>query len=151
MAVDPYKQYKLLVEDVSRVSDRRHNTNLMYLSANSILLGASAILLQQSGLGVTVSIVLAAIVAFAGILLCLGWLLLISGYRRVNRTRYEMLRRIERDPSFRWPVKIFDETSLKVQRPGFTTIEAFVPLVFILTYLLVAAAMVAFKLNLIAL
>jgi hypothetical protein len=143
MAVEPYEEYKLLAEDTARLSDRRHNTNSLYLTANSVLLGASAILLQQSGLKDVFSLSLVLLVAVAGAFICASWLRLIAGYRTEAKRRFSLLQDIEDRADFEWPVKIYAQGSN--QGRGFSGLEAFIPTMFIVTYILFVAVSIAFK------
>jgi hypothetical protein len=74
------------MEDTARITDRRHNTNTLYLSANSLLLGGTALLAQRSGgadvfsLFLVILVILVILVAGAGMLLCHDWRLIILGY-----------------------------------------------------------------------
>jgi len=143
MAVEPYEEYELLAEDTARLSDRRHNTNSLYLTANPVLLGASAILLQQSGLKDTLSLSLVLRVAVAGAFICVSWLRLIAGYRREARRRFSLLQEIENRADFEWPVKIYAKTSANGR--GFSGLEASIPTMFLITYVLFVTVSVAFK------
>src|SRR5215467_6128049 len=77
-----FDQYQLLVEDTARLSDRRQTTNNIYLSANALLLGGVAILIQQNQKDI-LTIFLIVLIVIAGITLCLDWRRLIQSYREL--------------------------------------------------------------------
>jgi hypothetical protein len=150
----PAKQYKLLMEDTARITDRRHNTNTLYLSANSLLLGGTALLAQRSGGTDVFSLFLVMLVAGAGILLCHDWRLIILGYQRMIKLRFGMLEQLEADHAV-GPISIFltqREQMVTIlgrhAKGGFSGIEAQVPRIFQSTYvLIVCAVLVVMALN----
>ena len=71
---DPvFHQYKLLVDDSARFSDRRQTTNNYYVTANSILLGGIGLLLEQNAIRSLLGTSIAVIVAVAGFAVCSAW------------------------------------------------------------------------------
>lgn len=147
-AGNPVRQYKLLLEDTARITDRRHNTNTLYLSANSLLLGGTALLAQRSGGVDAFSLFLVVLVATAGIVLCRDWRLIILGYQRMIRLRFGMLEQLESNPAV-GPISVFRIQRTEMSkilgrhaRGGFSGIEAQVPRVFQTTYILIVLAVV---------
>jgi len=97
------EQYKLYVETMDRVSERRHSANSFFLSVNTILVSALATLIsltQQSNIKYG-WIIMAAI---AGILFCLAWSRLIRTYKQLNQTKFMIIHLLET----RLPVRLFD-------------------------------------------
>jgi hypothetical protein len=143
MANDTCNQYNLLVKDTAKVSDRRQIINTLYLSANSILLGAVALLAQQGVLksgALLLPVVLIAIVAIA---LCRDWRKLLLNYKNLLDLRFSLLRQIEELPEFAYPIRTYHEESTKLyQKPegeqrvffGFSNIEINIPIIFIVLY-----------------
>lgn len=95
MASDPFDEYRLFVEDTGRTSDRRQTVNNIYLSVNSVLLGAVAILVQQGQLRSFLFLVVEIFIAIAGFFICSDWRKLISQYRKLLAFRFEQLRALE--------------------------------------------------------
>jgi hypothetical protein len=146
VAANPARQYELLLEDTARITDRRHNTNTLYLSANSLLLGGTALLAQRSGGADGLSLFLVVVIAGAGLLLCHDWRLIVLGYQRMIRLRFGMLEELEADPAV-GPIRIFvtqREQMAKIlgrhAKGGFSGIEAQVPRIFQSTYVLIVCA-----------
>jgi len=147
MAGDAFKQYSLLVKDTARISDRRQTVNTLYLSANSILLGGAALLIQQSGLKSALLVFPVLIVAVAGTIFCLDWRRLILNYRELLKLRFKMLSLLEDDPGFTAPLKLYQAEGQELynhQRHhrrilpfGFSRTELNIPIVFVGVYLVV--------------
>lgn len=136
MANVVFQQYKLLVQDTARLSDRRQTANTPYLSANSLLLGGIALLVEQSQLKNTSHVFLVALVVIAGTFLCVDWRRMIGNYRKLINLRIELLKEIELGEGFPGPIKTYmrEETlypaAHKKRSFGFTRMEANLPLVF---------------------
>lgn len=97
MPLDAGETYKLLVTDTAHISDRRQTMNGLYLSVNSLLLGALAILAQQAQLESVTLLVLEIFVAFAGWSIAGHWLEAIEKYRGLLQVRYAVLRTLEQE------------------------------------------------------
>ena len=151
---EPFEQYQLVVEETSRISERRHNTNNFFLSVNSILLGATALLIQQSaGKGGALLLFLALLLITAGFVLCIFWLQLIRGYEKVLEFRFGYLRRLEVTYKERLLQTITTQQKWREDHhvPSFSGIEARIPVVFLVTYPIAAVGAVTLKYDLLAL
>jgi hypothetical protein len=150
-----FEQYQLIVEDTARISDRRQTINNIYLSGNSILLGAIAILAQQSGVKSLADILLIFLLVGAGIVLCIDWSRLIGNYRQLLALRFELLKQIEVQPDFPGPIKTYTEEEVLYpsdpgkRRFGFTRVEINLPIVFITLYALVVIGTIVIEYTLI--
>ena len=140
-----FGQYRLIVEETARISDRRHSTNNLFVSVNSILLGAVAILVQQSTNKPVVALLfLAFLLVGAGVLLCLFWLILLHGYsQRINR-RLAYLGELETKRYAGFLLPVFSVQDTKV---SFARAEAGIPIVFLVTYLAAAIGTLTFVLG----
>lgn len=154
MSDEIHKQYSLLVKDSAKLSDRRQTINALYLSANSILLGAIAVLAAQSGLKAGILLLPAVLIAFAAIPLCLDWRKALLNYKRLLDLRFDMLRRIEALPEFTYPIKTYIEESDKLYTKaqggqavlfGFSRIEVNIPPVFIALYVVAILGAIALE------
>lgn len=144
MAGEIYKQYNLLVKDTAKLSDRRQIINTLYLSANSILLGGIALLAQQAVLRSGILLIPVALIAIAGVPLCFDWRKLLLNYKNLLALRFDMLRRIEEEPDFAYPIKTYrEESETLYSKPaggqkvlfGFSNVEVNIPWFFIGLYL----------------
>lgn len=136
-----FEQYRLIVEETARVSERRHSTNNLFVSVNSILLGAIAILVQQStNRNVVILLFLVFLLGGAGFVLCLFWLMLLRGYsRRINK-RLAYLGELE---TKRYATYLLPVFSVQDTQVTFARAEAGIPIIFIVTYLAAAAGISA--------
>jgi hypothetical protein len=138
-----FEQYQLLVEDSARLSDRRQTVNNLYLSANSLLLSAIAILAQQSGVKSLQDVLLVLLLVCAGIFLSSDWGRLLRQYRQLLNLRFALLKKIESQEDFPGPIKTYQEEELlypadpRKSRFGFARVESNLPRVFIVLYILV--------------
>jgi hypothetical protein len=150
---EPFEQYRLFVEANNRLSDRRHTTNNLFLSVNSILLGATALLIQQStGKDDTLLLFLALLLIAAGFVLCIFWIQLMRGYESLLSYRFAYLRKLEATYSTKILQVYTAQTKWREEHhvPSFTKVEARIPLVFLVTYLVAAVGAVALKYDLLA-
>ncbi len=142
-----FEQYQLFVEETARISDRRHTTNNLFLSVNSVLLGAVAILLQQSVEKNTTSVLvffLAVLLVVAGAILCVSWRRLLLGYGARLRERFLYLRKLETE----YPNLLLPAFSGRPRQQSFSRMEAGIPRVFLVTYFVAVAGALAFALGL---
>jgi hypothetical protein len=151
-----FEQYQLIVEDTARLSDRRQTINNIYLSANSLLLGGIALLVQQSGVKNLADLPLIFLLVCAGMVLCFDWSRLIENYRKLLALRFNLLKKIEARSDFPAPIQTYTEEELLYpndpgkQRFGFTRVEVNLPLVFITLYVLVVIGSIVVEYSLIA-
>jgi hypothetical protein len=103
----PFDEYKLILEDTTKLGDRRYLTNNIYLSVNSVLLGALALLVQQGQLTSFLILVISLVVATAGFVVAGQWHKLIVSNRRLLKLRFRELRAFEDHPLFPGTIKIF--------------------------------------------
>src|SRR5436305_1080170 len=92
--------YPLYVAEAGRLGDRRQNANAFYMSINSALVGAIAVLAEQSGLTSLRFLVFEIIIASAGLLFSRQWLRILRLYGRLLNFRFEKLRQLEELPGF---------------------------------------------------
>ena len=131
------EQYKLYVEMTDRVSTRRAHTNRFYVSLVSGLLALLSIVAGRGDFGDIPDIVFVA-VAGLGTLLCVVWYVNISGYRQLNRGKFQVIYEMERHLPFQpydreWEI-------IKKKKDGKTyfgvsKIEQYVPLLVALPFL----------------
>lgn len=129
------EQYKLYVEMMDKVSERRHQANSFFLTVNTILvtvLTSFLSLTQQS----TTRYGWVIVAAVAGIIFCLTWQRLIQSYNQLNKGKFKIIHLLET----RLPARLFDaEWDALNQGDGtvykpFTRNEKFVPFVFVGLY-----------------
>lgn len=87
--------YKVMVQSSESLVNRRQGVNTFFLTMNGVLLTASGIIVQASngnrlsGLGI-------AVLAIAGIILCLAWRSLITSFGQLNHGKFQVINYTER-------------------------------------------------------
>lgn len=157
MAGDAFKQYALLVKDTAKISDRRQIVNTLYLSANSILLGGIALLVQQSGLKSGLLVFPVLIVAVAGVIFCLDWRRLILNYRELLQLRFKLLAQLEDAADFTAPLKVYQIEGAELYNHkrhgrsilhfGFSRTELNIPIVFVGVYVVICIGAIVLHLG----
>jgi hypothetical protein len=129
------EQYKLYVESAEKVSERR-------LSANNYLLTVNAFLVTLYGLlaGSPYKSSWTVLVPIAGVLVSLTWYRIITSYRDLNTVKFQVIHELEQEMpaalyAYEWHKA--EEGRGKVYHP-LTHLERWVPLIFVLLYLLLA-------------
>jgi hypothetical protein len=137
------EQYKLYVELMDKVSERRHQANSFFLTVNTLLVTALTgfISLTQQPKTRYGWIIFAAI---AGIVFCLTWCRLIQSYKQLNTGKFKIIHMLET----RLPARLFDAEWDALNRGDgtvykpFSHIEMLVPVVFALLYLVLIIVLV---------
>jgi hypothetical protein len=89
-----FEQYKLLVEDTSRLSDRRQMVRNIYLPAHTLLASGIALLALHcppKDLPPLSPLFLIVLIVGGGMVLCVGWRRLIDSYKELVGPRVKML------------------------------------------------------------
>lgn len=157
MGDEIHKQYNLLVKDTAKLSDRRQTVNALYLSANSILLGAVAVVAAQSGLKPGILLLPAVLIALAGIPLCRDWRKLVLSNKELVGLRIKLLHEIEENSAFTYPIQTYHREDVLYDNPrrgvfGFSSVEINIPLIFIALYIVAILGAIALEVpNIVAL
>lgn len=130
-----FEQYKLYVELMDKVSERRHQANSFFLTVNTILITAltSFVALTQQP-NIRYGWVIVAIIA--GIIFCVTWRRLIQSYRQLNTGKFEIIHLLET----RLPARLFYAEWEVLKRGDGTVYKPFsheerrVPMVFLFLY-----------------
>jgi hypothetical protein len=148
--------YPLFVQEAGRIADRRQLANTLFLSINSLFIGAIAILAQQSGFASVRFLFIEIAIAIAGLFITREWWRTLNLYRRLLSFRYEKLRALENSAGFPGAIKMYqaeaDETGGGGKRIfGFSAVEESIPRLFTALYIastvLLLAGTVAVRLN----
>jgi hypothetical protein len=125
------KQYKLYVEMMDKVSERRHQANSFFLTVNTILLTALTGFVSLSK-EFSASYIWIVVPTLAGVIFCLSWHRLIRSYGQLNSGKFKIIHLLETCLPARlfyaeWDALGQGESS--VYKP-FTRTESWVPFVF---------------------
>jgi hypothetical protein len=135
-----FQQYKLYVEMMDKVSERRNTANSFFVSANSLLITILAgIIAVDREIDRTVWL---AIPAIAGFLIAFNWVRIIQSYRDLNTHKFTIIHALEK----RLPVRMYD-AEWQVAEQGKTSsyrplshVERWIPYIFMVLYALIAVA-----------
>lgn len=128
-SVNVFKIYSLFVRDTARLSDRRQALNAIYISVNSVLMGAVALLIQLASTVSAVFVAVEIFVALAGLLITRQWAKTIEKYRSLLAFRYQKLIAMEADLDLDEQHKMYSrEAEQKLY--GFSEIERQLPRTF---------------------
>jgi len=121
------KQYEILAQTTSEVTNWRQNANQFYLAATTTLLGISAYLKDNPA---------SAVFCIVGIGIALIWRANILSYKKLNAAKFKVLRDIEKKLAY--PIFAKEQEYYKQEkRERFTNIETWIPQLFILAYLII--------------
>ncbi len=131
-------QYRLFVELMDRVTQRRLNTNTFFLTANTALIAALSGLSTRGILSEQNYIIIYGLAALAGVLLCVEWRGIIESYTQLNQGKFAIILQIER----LLPLSMFkaewqalgDGKNKKLYRP-ITKTERWIPIIFMFLYI----------------
>ena len=140
-----YDEYKFLVEDTARFTDRRQNASTLYTSINSIFLAALSLIIADLNFVEKYAIFGSIVIIMAGITSCISWLTYIASYKKLIRFRFEVLKEIEQMPEMKESIKIYarEDNFYYNQDNGkglFTQIEQNLPKIFGAIYLIALIA-----------
>ena len=133
--------YKIMVVSSEGLVNRRQGVNTFFLTMNGALLTASGIIAQSSGWATRLGGLGVAVLAVAGVILCLAWRSLIISFGQLNRGKFQVINTIERHLkaaiyAAEWEALGRGEDP-KVYR-SFTSREIWVPTALLVLYLLTA-------------
>ncbi|MHA1299817.1 MAG: RipA family octameric membrane protein [Candidatus Helarchaeota archaeon] len=130
------EQYKLFVETSNKVSNRRGETNIFYITILSILFTALSIIIEVFRRNISWELIVLFCLGFA---LCFIWCINLSSYKKLNKGKFEIIFKIEK----LLPFNCFEEEWNELQKGRFynrykplTTIEQCIPIIFIVLFIL---------------
>jgi hypothetical protein len=132
---DLFEQYKLYVESAEKISERRVSANNYLLTVNAFLVTLYGLLAASPYKGGW-----AVLVPVAGVLVSLTWHRIITSYRDLNTVKFKVIHELEQQ----MPAALYDyewqkaeEGRGKAYHP-LTHLERWVPIIFIVLYVLLA-------------
>ncbi|MCJ7457795.1 MAG: hypothetical protein MUP17_02255 [candidate division Zixibacteria bacterium] len=131
-----FAQYKIYVESMDRISDRRQNANNYFITINTILISFMGVLFQ---IKIFESIMwLKSLVTFVGVIICIIFWFLLRSYKQLNKGKFRVIHEIEKKLpialyDYEW--KILEEGKNKRVYYPFSHIEMIIPWVFGIVYI----------------
>lgn len=82
-------QYRLYIEMMDRISQRRMSANTFFITTNSLIITIYSILksIKQD---------YSLLVSFVGIIICISWLFIIISYKQLNTGKFKVIHEIEK-------------------------------------------------------
>jgi len=131
-----FELYKLYVELTDKVSQRRGQANMFFLSILSTFIGLTGFLYLSLHSGTFYQASAIFMVCIFGILMCVVWYFTINSYKQLNKIRFTVIEEMEQYLVFNcysreW--QLLKEKKLKYHR--LSRIEKFVPLLFMIPFI----------------
>lgn len=95
MSNQKFEEYKMLIDDSARFSERRQNVTNTYITVNSLLLTAIAFIYKDSGMGRLWITLLPIPLVIAGVFVSVWWFQLIQKYKNLVGLRMDVLYEME--------------------------------------------------------
>lgn len=132
-----FEQYKIYLESIEKISDRRQSANNYFITINLALISLIGLTAQikevnnLSGVKILLSIV--------GIIVCIIFWFLIRAYKQINTGKFNVVHKIEENLplslyKYEWEV-LGKGQKINIYFP-FSHIERWIPIVFGLVYLI---------------
>jgi hypothetical protein len=96
-----FEQYKLYVQSIERVSERRANANSYFLTLTTGIGGSIGYIVAYDYKFKELFIL---IITISGILICIYWLFILDNYRKLNSGKFKALIELEK----KLPVNLFN-------------------------------------------
>lgn len=130
-----FEQYKLYLNSIEKISDRRETANRYFLSVNSAIILVISVIIQYAHAN---RVFLALGATIFGFLISILFWVLINSYKQLNTAKFKVLHRIER----RLPLELYSDEwdelgrgkNKKMYFP-FSHVERIIPIIFCLGYL----------------
>lgn len=139
--IDHYlEQYRIYLHIFNNTSEYRHKTNEFFLGLNTAIMGIMGYLETKEVSHAPIIFILAPLV---GVAICFCWYRLILSWSQLNRAKFKVIHALER----KLPAALF-ETEWKLLGKGkdkskyrpLSSIEKYIPIIFIMLYLIILLA-----------
>lgn len=139
--------YKIHVEMADRVSQRRENTNRLFVA---ILSAMVVLIVAMPGFAPNTELLPAKftipIVALTGVFLAAAWFVVIKSYRQLNDGKFQALHELEQSLPFSFYTIEWNKLQRGENRRVYwklTVVETFLPLIFIILFLTIGLLTIA--------
>ena len=135
-----FAQYRLYVEGMEKISDRRQNANNYFITINTVLISFIGLLFQVKIFEHIAWI--KSLIAVVGIIICVIFWCLLRSYKQLNTGKFKVIHEIENKLplalyDFEW--KTLDEGKKQGTYFPFSHIEMIIPWVFGVVYIVLGA------------
>jgi len=136
------EQYKLYIDSIEKISDRRQYANNYFITINTALISLIGLSMQYRILDSYAWI--KALVAIVGIIICVIFWFLIRSYKQLNSGKFDVLHKIEEQlpiALYKYEWKILGEGKDKNKYFPFSHIELLIPWAFGIVYVILFLAL----------
>lgn len=130
-----FEQYKLYIESVEKISDRRQHANNYFVTINTALISLIGLFFQ---IKIFEDIVwIKSLLAFVGIIICIIFWYLIRSYKQLNSGKFTVIHKIEEKlplELYKYEWEILGKGEDKKKYYPFTHVELLMPWVFGVIY-----------------
>ena len=129
------EEYKMYVEMMDRVTERRGKANMFYTTLLSTLLALASFLTENKLIPDSNKLLF--LFAILGLILCMIWYTNINSYKQLNSLKFKVIEEIEKNLPFPCYVREWqiDKTRTRKYR-RLTQVEKYLPLILGIPYLL---------------
>ena len=132
------EQYRIYLHIFNSTNDRSSKSNDFFLGLNTAIIGVLGYLETRSSMSTNGGSTIFLFAPFVGIAICYSWYQMISSYRQLNRAKFKMIHKVEKD----LPISLF-ETEWEILGKGkdrtkyypLSLIERKIPIIFIALYI----------------
>jgi hypothetical protein len=134
---DLFDQYKLYLEMIDNLNDRRSQANNFFLSINTGLLTAFGIISSLGASHIVLNNIWIVVVGIAGILFSYAWYRIVKSYSQLSSGKWKIIQAIEKKMPLNlhdveW--KILGEGKQPSTYKPLTDVERIVPIIFSIVY-----------------
>lgn len=133
-----FEQYKLYIESIEKISDRRQVANSYFITINTALISLVGVLCQFKIIEHAFWMKL--LIATMGVVICAIFWFLIRSYKQLNTGKFKVLHEIERRlplTLYQYEWEILGEGLNKTKYYPFSHIELLIPWVFGILYVII--------------
>jgi hypothetical protein len=134
------EQYKIYLESIEKISDRRQSANKFFLTINTVLISIIGLSFQNDFLKDVFFFKL--FITFAGILFCIMFWFLIRSYKQLNTGKFKVLHEIESKlplAIYEYEWEVLEEGKNKKVYYPFSHIELLIPWLFGIIYFVLSS------------
>jgi hypothetical protein len=128
------EQYRIYVEQLDKLSDRRVQTNIFYITILSALIGVLSLIPENSLLSSSKNFILSG-VSIIGLVLCFLWHLNLRSYRQLKSAKFKVVHEMENNLPFQSFQKEWKFLGDGKKYTRLTKVEQYVPFVLAIPYL----------------
>ncbi|WP_424356545.1 RipA family octameric membrane protein [Methanocella sp. MCL-LM] len=132
------EQYKLYVEMADKISERRSQTNIFYVTLLSAILAVLSVIFEKDQISSFYALILL-LISLLGLLLCLIWYYNITSYSQLNSGKFKVIHEMEQQLPFPCYAREWDVLKKGKDKKKYfplTHVEGWIPFILSVPYLI---------------